>query len=334
MSVLALLAIASFTATVAASPLDPATAQVFTCPTPAGTIDRPVVNGAYVPGQRAPLLTWTTTCPNLTDFRLVWSFIRSNGTYTSSQAWEGRATSFQIPEPADQAAVAVSFMLQNRDLQGGAGVAGAQVPLQVIPPSAPGVPTLVDNGEGRVTVSWTPPQSDGGATVDYTVTTTPTTTGCTTAETSCLVTDLKPDARYDVVVKAANSAGTGPASAARSITPAAPRLLAPTRVTARASGSTIAVTWRPPSGEQTSTPVRYVVTSRPAGLNCRTDATSCTFRRLKPGTSASFTITAIRGTKRTASRPSPTVRTPVPPPPTPAPVATQEPTPKPPQELS
>ena len=311
----------------------PEPASAATCPTPPGTIDRPVVQGSYVTGLRVPLLTWTTTCPNLTDFRLVWSFIRADGTYTGPMAWEGRATSFQMPEPEDPNAVAVGFGLQNRDLQGGTGFASAQIPLQVIAPTSPGTPTLTDNGEGRVTVSWTPPRSDGGASLTYIVRTSPNTEGCTTTDTSCLLSGLRMDSTYDVTVEARNSAGTGPASAAATITPAGPRLLAPTRVSARATGSTIRVTWRPPTGESTSTPVRYLVASKPEGLACRTGATSCTFRRVAPGTAASFTVTAVRGAKRTASAPSPTVRIPLPPPAPITPVTPDNP-PKPPQELS
>jgi Fibronectin type III domain len=321
-------------------------AEAATCPTPPGTVDRPVLNASYVPGLRAPLISWTTTCPNLTDFRLTWSYLRSDGTYTGPLAWEGRGSSLQLPEPEDPNAVAVSVGVQNRDLGGGAGWNGAQIPLQTIPPTAPGTPTLVDNGEGRVTVSWTAPQSDGGAAPTYTVTatpattpgstTSPTTTGCTTTQTTCLLTGLTLDSTYELAVTAANAAGAGPTSATNRITPAGPRLLAPTRVTARAKGSTMTVTWRPPGGQTTTTPIRYTVSSRPAGLACRTTATSCTFRRLAPGTAASFTVTAARGAKRTASRPSPIATIPVPPP-TPSPTSTPtapEPTAKPPQDLS
>ena len=317
------------------APESPPVSAAPVCPTPPGTIDRPVIDGAYVPGKRSPLLTWTTTCPNRTDFRLEWSFLLSDGTFTGRMAWEGRGDSYQLPEPENQNAVAVAFGLYNRDLGGGAGFNSAQVPLQVIPPAAPGTPSLIDNGEGRVTVTWTAPQSDGGAQPAYTVTTTPTTSGCTTTETTCLLTGLTVDSTFDVVVQAANSAGSGPVSVQNSITPAGPRLLAPTRVVARVVGSTIRVSWRPPTGQQTTTPVRYVVTSKPGGLTCRTGVTSCTFRRLEPGTAASFTVTAVRGAKRTSSRPSPTVQIPLPPAPTaPAPTPTSDPTPKPPQELS
>lgn len=328
-----LIAAAVLTSPLAVALAVPEPATAATCPTPPGTIDRPVVEGSYVTGLRVPLLTWTTTCPNLTDFRLVWGFIRADGTYTDPMAWEGRATSFQIPEPEDPNAVAVGFGLQNRDLQGGTGYASAQVPLQVIAPTSPGTPTLTDNGEGRVTVNWTPPLRDGGASVTYTVRTSPGSEGCTTTETSCLITGLRVDSPYDVTVEARNSAGSGPASAISTVTPAGPRLQAPTRVSAKVTGSTIRVAWRPPTGESTSTPVRYVITSKPRGLACRTDATSCTFRRLAPGTSASFTVTAMRGVRKTASAPSPTVSVPLPPP-APTPAATPETAPKPLQELS
>ena len=326
----AALALASAASISAASP----EASAATCPTPPGTIDRPLLSGSYQPGLRAPLISWTTTCPNRSDFRLEWSYVRSDGTYTGRLAREGRGSSYQLPEPEDPNTVAVSFGLYNRDLGGGAGWNGATIPLQTVPPSTPGTPALIDHGEGRVTVTWTAPQSDGGAPPTYTVATTPASTGCTTAETSCLLTGLKVDSTYEVTVTAANTTGTGPASAANSITPDGPRLLAPTRVTAKVSPSTMKVTWRPPADRKTSTPVRYVVTTRPAGLTCRTTKTSCTFRRLDPGTTASFVVTAARGAKRTASLPSPVVTIPVPPPPAPTPTETSTPAPKPEQDLS
>lgn len=307
------------------------------CPrAPGMVIGRPQISVAYEPQRRVPTFSWTTKCPNLSGFRLWWNFVYPDGSLTGALQEETTRYAFTPPEPEDPNVTAVIVSVIDNDGFGGVGFGSSgRVPLQIIPPTTPGTPLLTDNGDGRVTVNWTAPQTDGGSPVTYTVTTKPATEGCTTAMTTCLLTGLAVDSTYEVVVQASNGAGTGGISAINSITPAGPRLRAPTGVSARVTGSTIRVTWRPPVGESTSTKVFYRVSSKPTGLSCRTSRTSCTFRRVGPGISASFTVTAVRGAKRTSSRPSPTVKTPLPPPPVlPTPTVAPEPQPKPEQELS
>jgi len=307
------------------------------CPRTSGmVIGRPEISVAFEPGRRVPTFSWTTKCPNLSGFRFRWNFVYPDGNLTGALQEDVTGYAFTPPEPEDPNVTAVTVSVIDNDGFGGVGYSGSgRVPLQVIPPTSPGTPILIDNGDGRVTVNWTAPQSDGGSSVTYSVTTTPSTEGCTTTGTTCLLKGLTVDSTYDVVVQARNAAGAGPISAMNSITPAGPRLLAPTGVSARVTGATIRVTWRPPGGQSTTTKIRYRVSSRPSGLLCRTSGTSCTFRRLDPGTTASFIVTAVRGAKRTSSWPSPTVRTPLPPSPvSPTPSDTPEPTPKPEQDLS
>ncbi|MBI4944691.1 MAG: fibronectin type III domain-containing protein, partial [Actinobacteria bacterium] len=97
----------------------------------------------------------------------------------------------------------------------------------VLTPQAPtGVTaTASTTADGAATAAWTAPGWNGGASVSsYTVTATPSdgtlatvTTSC--ASSPCTVSGLTNGATYSVTVAAVNSAGTGPASSAATVTP-------------------------------------------------------------------------------------------------------------------
>ena len=101
----------------------------------------------------------------------------------------------------------------------------------VTPRTLPGAPRAVwaEPGDGRATVSWTAPASDGGAPVlGYTVTSAPGAKTCTSAGTSCVLSGLDNDREYTFTVTATNTAGTSVASAATAaVTPTAPAPPAP-----------------------------------------------------------------------------------------------------------
>lgn len=85
------------------------------------------------------------------------------------------------------------------------------------PATAPGAPTIgsVSPGSGQVTVSFTPPASNGGAAISsYTVTATPGGQTGSGSASPIVVTGLANGTAYTFRVKATNSAGTGPESAA------------------------------------------------------------------------------------------------------------------------
>ena len=148
----------------------------------------------------------------------------------------------------------------------------------VIPSTVPGVPTIgtATAGNGQATVTFTPPTSNGGASISsYTVTAADSTNPLNGGETASgsgspiTVTGLTNGDSYTFTVTATNTNGTGAASgASNSVTP-----LAPPTIT---------------SFSPTSGPVGTVVTIKGTNLS---DATKVTFK----GKAA--TITADSATK-------------------------------------
>ena len=116
----------------------------------------------------------------------------------------------------------------------------------------PGAPTNVvaTAGNASASVTWKAPANNGGAAITaYTVTSAPGAKTCSTnGATSCTVSGLTNGTAYTFTVKATNSAGTGPASAAsNAVTPVAANY----QVTVTLNGSGL-------------------VKSDPAGIDCGT----------------------------------------------------------------
>jgi hypothetical protein len=170
-------------------------------------------------------------------------------------------------------------------------------------------------------VSWDPPTSDGGETIEsYTVTSNqviaqasvfsrsadrsaqgisvadvdPGT--CVTTTTSCLVTGLTTGATYTFAVMAKNVNGNGPVSVATSAVTILVAPNAPTAVTAVAGVNSASVSWSAPAVDGGSAITGYRVTSSPDGLTCLTEnalTLSCYVTGLTSGTDYTFTVVAI-----------------------------------------
>ena len=169
----------------------------------------------------------------------------------------------------------------------------------VTPRTVPGTPTGVSAspGNGQATVSYTPPQDDGGSPITlYTATSSPQgKTGTSTDGTPITVTGLTNGVSYTFTVKATNVAGQGGASgASNAVTPApaATRPDPPTGVSAVAGNAQATVTFSPPANDGGASIAHYTVTSSPGNHTGTGSASPITVAGLSNGTAYSFTVTA------------------------------------------
>ncbi len=187
--------------------------------------------------------------------------------------------------------------------------AGAQQsthqPLAVAPATAtaPGAPTSVTGRprDAAVTVSWTAPASNGGATItSYKVTASPGgATATSSGPTSAEVFGLTNGTAYTFTVTATNSVGTGPASAASTaVTPvAATKPGPPASVTATAGNAQITVSWTPPANDGGADITdAYVDVYKVSGavyvgyVHVKAPATTATITKLTDGTAYYATV--------------------------------------------
>jgi hypothetical protein len=153
-------------------------------------------------------------------------------------------------------------------------------------------------GNGQVTVSWTAPSSDGGATITgYKVQrktnagTTWTTMSSSTMVNPYTFTGLSNGTAYVFRVAAVNNQGLGAYAITSAVTPATVPGV-PTSVTAIPTDAQAAVSWTAPTSDGGSTITSYTVTASPGGQMCTTSALSCDLLNLTNGTSYTFAVTA------------------------------------------
>jgi hypothetical protein len=166
---------------------------------------------------------------------------------------------------------------------------------EIVSATAPGSPTSVSatGGNGRVTVSWTPPASNGGASItQYMVTSSPGSLIVTTAGTSATLAGLTNGTQYRFEVTATNFAGTGSASSpSNAITPATVPG-GPIAVSAAGGDAHATVLWTAPISNGGATITQYTVTSSPSSVTATTTGTSVTVTGLTNGANYTFTVTA------------------------------------------
>ena len=189
---------------------------------------------------------------------------------------------------------------------GSSGVGPASTPKYVGVPGTPDAPTITQDSNTAVTVSWTKPSGPGAAISGYTVQKTTggqSTDGCTPVAdaTQCQVTGLDPTQNYTFKVRA-NGEGTFGGNSAYSsnsaaLTPGKPNTPDAPTVELGAAAGQVRVNWAAPDGGGTVT--GYVVTpysivdqSPPAP--CMKDAAEryCDFAGLDDGVAYTFKVVA------------------------------------------
>ena len=170
------------------------------------------------------------------------------------------------------------------------------------PASPPDAPTNVvaTAGDGRATITWTAPASNGAAILKYRVNVQPGSTAVETtspSQTSADFAGLTNGTTYTFTVKAYNSAGVSPASLpSNPVSPvAAPKTApgAPTGVSATATGNTATIRWSAPASGGSSPISSYRVTASPGGTSTVVSAPALTTRLNLFGGTYSFVVQAV-----------------------------------------
>ena len=167
----------------------------------------------------------------------------------------------------------------------------------------PGSPTGVaaTPGDGKVTVVWTAPSSDGGTSVTgYKVIVSPDGTefNVDSGRTTSLVIDRLTNGKiYTFTVVAINSVGNSPASrASQSVRPVAKTTVPdqPTRVSAVAGDGKATISWTAPSNDGGSSITGYTVSVSPGRLTVSATSrqTSVEVTGLSNGTAYTFSVAA------------------------------------------
>ena len=190
----------------------------------------------------------------------------------------------------------------------GTGVASA-ASVAIVPSSVASAPTAVaaTSGNGQSVVSWTAPESDGGAAITgYVVTSFPGALSCsTTTETSCAVSGLVNGTSYRFAVKASNASGSSSASVLSAAVVPAGVPDAVSSVSVGAAGGSATISWSVPNNR--GSPITgYTVTvsdgdSETTDAVCETTTSPCDFTGLVSGTSYTFSVVVTNGVGSSAA---------------------------------
>lgn len=162
----------------------------------------------------------------------------------------------------------------------------------------PGAPTNVvaTKGNAQASIAFDAPASDGGAAItEYRAISTPGSISATDTESPIVVTGLQNGTEYTFTVRATNSEGDGPESAASNAVTPATVPGAPTIGAATSDGTsqTASVAFTPPADDGGSAITGYRVTSTPGGVTEDGASSPIVINGLTDNTDYTFTVHAI-----------------------------------------
>jgi chitodextrinase len=179
---------------------------------------------------------------------------------------------------------------------GPAALAAVQAPQARILNPGPPTGLTATAGDGRVSLSWSPPASNGGAAIiGYDVFEGGSAASGLVSGTSFTVTGLTDGTTYAFTVDAVNDAELhSTQSAPASATPVAPVTApgAPSGLTASAGNAQVSLSWRAPSADGGAAVTSYNV-YQGGKKTASVSGTGATVKNLANGTTYSFTVTAV-----------------------------------------
>ena len=187
-------------------------------------------DGTRVTSQEYDVPDWFAS-PTAPVYVVKGSMDRYRGDNTPGYSDEGKAAIFGVGIATDSSKTLSSIAVEIIEIPDTFALLGGAATTKSFESvtSPPGAPTGVSaiGLNKSASVSFTPPTSNGGATITgYTVTSLPDSKTCTTSDAgslTCDVTDLTNGTAYTFTVTATNALGTSAASApSNSVTPAAP----------------------------------------------------------------------------------------------------------------